>query len=188
MLPSLCGSARHSSDCDAPRADLPQGGTVVAMWSHAECERVPFRIRPPRVSPRTRTSDRRHHRSRRCTACRRRRCCGVGSGFGSSRPRRRPQGCRGIQGARCARTSCTGRSIAADQGGHREGPGRQGAVEKTTSTPRGRRKALFITGVLGAVVLGGVAFYRSRRPSFPPVAPEPPRLQPVVTDNEPTGN
>ncbi|HET8993521.1 MAG TPA: hypothetical protein VFN32_06960 [Rhodococcus sp. (in: high G+C Gram-positive bacteria)] len=64
----------------------------------------------------------------------------------------------------------------------------KGAVEKTTSTPRGRRKALFIAGVLGAVVLGGVAFYRSRRPSFPPVAPEPPRLQPVVTDNEPTGN
>ncbi|MEE2057938.1 hypothetical protein [Rhodococcus artemisiae] len=61
-------------------------------------------------------------------------------------------------------------------------------VKKADPKSRGGRKALLITGVLGAVVLGGVAFYRSRRPSFPPVAAEPPRLQPVVADNEPTGN
>lgn len=64
----------------------------------------------------------------------------------------------------------------------------KGTAKRADPKSRGGRKALLITGVLGAVVLGGVAFYRSRRPSFPPVAPEPPRLQPVVADNEPTGN
>ncbi|MGN5237676.1 hypothetical protein [Rhodococcus sp. SJ-3] len=63
----------------------------------------------------------------------------------------------------------------------------KGAAKKAAPESGGRRPALLIAGVLGAVVLGGVVFYRSRRPSFPPVAPEPPRLQPGVADNEPTG-
>lgn len=61
------------------------------------------------------------------------------------------------------------------------------AVQKSAPKSRGGRKALIITSVLGAVVLGGVVFYRTRRPSFPPVAAEPPRVQAVPSDDEPAG-
>lgn len=58
----------------------------------------------------------------------------------------------------------------------------KGIAKKTDTQSRGGRKALLVTGVLGAVVLGGVVFYRTRRPSFPPVAAEPPRVQAVPDD------
>jgi hypothetical protein len=61
------------------------------------------------------------------------------------------------------------------------------AVEKTAPKSRGGRKALIITGVLGAVVLGGVVFYRTRRPSFPPVAAEAPRAQAAPGNDAPAG-
>lgn len=54
-----------------------------------------------------------------------------------------------------------------------------GTAKKAEPKSHGGRKALLVTGVLGAVVLGGVVFYRSRRPSFPPVAAEPPRVHAV---------
>jgi len=38
------------------------------------------------------------------------------------------------------------------------------------------RKALIVAGAVGAVVAGGVVFFRARRYEHPPVAPEPPRV------------
>ncbi|MEZ5152005.1 hypothetical protein [Rhodococcus zopfii] len=55
-----------------------------------------------------------------------------------------------------------------------------------TRTGRGR-KALIMAGTVGAVVAGGVVFFRVRRFEHPPVAPEPPRVDqvPRVADQVP---
>ncbi|MGW0020073.1 hypothetical protein ACWDUD_17240 [Rhodococcus sp. NPDC003382] len=51
------------------------------------------------------------------------------------------------------------------------------ALASTDGTRTGRgRKALVVAGAVGAVVAGGVVFFRARRYEHPPVAPEPPRV------------
>ena len=52
-------------------------------------------------------------------------------------------------------------------------------------TGRGR-KALVVAGAVGAVVAGGVVFFRARRFEHPPVAAEPPRVDQVVSDRVPS--
>lgn len=53
-------------------------------------------------------------------------------------------------------------------------------VSDPTATGTGRgRTSLIAVGIVGAVVVGGVAFFRSRRFEHPPVAPEPPRIEQI---------
>ena len=56
------------------------------------------------------------------------------------------------------------------------------SAPRRRKAPRPGRRTLVTTGVVGALVLGAVALYRSRRPAHPPIAPEPPRVRPVATD------
>lgn len=59
-----------------------------------------------------------------------------------------------------------------------------GSVRRAATDGGRGRGALLTAGILGAVVVGGAVFYRSRRPAFPPVAPEPPRVRPVSSPAE----
>lgn len=52
------------------------------------------------------------------------------------------------------------------------------AGEAPRERSRRGRTTLLVAGVLGVVALGGVVFYRSRRPAHPPIAPTPPRVEP----------
>ncbi|UYP19047.1 hypothetical protein OED52_00135 [Rhodococcus sp. Z13] len=61
---------------------------------------------------------------------------------------------------------------------------RRAAADSSGTTGRGGsagRTAAIVAAVLGALAVGGVAFYRSRRPAHPPIAPEPPRVRPAST-------
>ncbi|WP_213932914.1 hypothetical protein [Rhodococcus sp. B50] len=49
----------------------------------------------------------------------------------------------------------------------------------------GRRTGLVIAGAVAVAAAGGVVLYRRRRPAHPPIAPEPPRVRPVESQ-EPT--
>lgn len=61
------------------------------------------------------------------------------------------------------------------------------ALVSEPAAPTGRgRKALIVAGAVGAVVAGGVVFFRARRFEHPPVAPEPPRVDPVPSVSENT--
>lgn len=55
---------------------------------------------------------------------------------------------------------------------------------------RGGRAALIVLGAVGALALGGAVFFRSRRHAHPPVAPEPPRVEPrpAATADTPTAD
>ncbi|NLV79029.1 MAG: hypothetical protein GXY65_06715 [Rhodococcus sp.] len=53
------------------------------------------------------------------------------------------------------------------------------AAKSEGEKPRRKgRTTLIVAGAIGAVALGGLVFSRSRRSSHPPVAAEPPRVQP----------
>lgn len=78
-------------------------------------------------------------------------------------------------GTRLAKSVLARRADSADSAGS--------ARRAATDGGRGRG-ALLTAGILGAVVVGGAVFYRSRRPAFPPVAPEPPRVRPVSSPAE----
>lgn len=53
------------------------------------------------------------------------------------------------------------------------------AAAKPKRSLRPGRKTLVAAGVVGAVALAGAVFYRSTKPTHPPVAPEPPRVRPI---------
>lgn len=61
-------------------------------------------------------------------------------------------------------------------------------AEKPQKRTRSGRKALIVAGAVGTIAAGGVVFYRSRRPSHPPVAPEPPRVSPIAADTARTSD
>ncbi|MGX7730317.1 alginate biosynthesis protein AlgP [Rhodococcus sp. 2H158] len=125
----------------------------------------------------------------------------IGSGAGSElvRPPKKSEGAGGYlklagQGATAlARgplftgllVARKGLGIARNMAGSRECR-RARAAATIEAAPRGRGRRILVTvGALGVVAAGGVVFYRSRLGDHPPVAPEPPRIEPVTPEPGP---